>query len=163
MKIWLSLQISIVLICTLALCSAAASSWIDGASIPSPDIFKYMSVLLPSSVYSGTSPWPLPIIFNRNCSSSASVCCGSIVTKIWIQIKPLKNSLSNSHQYWLSNSPSMSLSNSMKYSLINSHSISLSNSLSHSPSNLLSHSPSNSLSHSLSISQSQNAIFYNIL
>ena len=57
----------------------------------------------------------------------------------------------------------MSLSNSMKYSLINSHSISLSNSLSHSPSNLLSHSPSNSLSHSLSISQSQNAIFYNIL
>ena len=57
----------------------------------------------------------------------------------------------------------MSLSNSMKYSLINSPSISLSNSLSHSPSNLLSHSPSNSLSHSLSISQSQNAIFSNIL
>ena len=163
MKIWLSLQISIVVICTLPLCSAAASSWIDGGSIPSPDIFKYMSLLLPSSACSGTSPWPSAIIFNRKCLSSASVCRESIVTKIWIQIKPLKNSLSNSHQYWLSNSPSMSLSNSMKYSLINSHSISLSNSLSHSPSNLLSHSPSNSLSHSLSISQSQNAIFYNIL
>ena len=41
--------------------------------------------------------WPSAIIFYRNCSSSTSVCCGSIVTKLWIQIKPLKNSLKNVH------------------------------------------------------------------
>ena len=79
-------------ISTLFTSSVILKRW---SLISTPDIFKYMLVLLLSSACSGASPWPSAIIFNRNYSSSASVCRGSIVTKIWIQIKPLKNYLNN--------------------------------------------------------------------